>query len=129
MFETVGNVQQPTGSGEGLRAVDRLPLGEAILDRTAKVGVIGLGYVGLPLIRTFVQAGFRTLGFDVDAEKVRRLAAGESYIEHIPSDWIRQCVEEGAFAPSADMSRLGEADALLICVPTPLTDTRDPDLT
>lgn len=107
----------------------RLPLEEAILQRTAKVGVMGLGYVGLPLIRAFVAAGYRTLGFDVDPEKVRRLQAGESYIEHIPPEWIAQCVREQKFVPTADMRRLAEADAILICVPTPLNETRDPDLT
>jgi len=96
--------------------------------KTAKIGVIGLGYVGLPLIRTFVAAGYQTLGYDVDAEKVKRLQAGQSYIEHIPSEWISQCVRNGKFVPTADMKRLAEADALLICVPTPLNASRDPDL-
>ncbi|MEN6407981.1 MAG: nucleotide sugar dehydrogenase [Thermoguttaceae bacterium] len=105
-----------------------LPLMKAIRNKTAKVGVIGLGYVGLPLIRTFVAAGFKTLGFDVDAEKVKHLLAGQSYIEHISSEWIDRCVRQGQFAPTADMSRLTEADALLICVPTPLNQSRDPDL-
>jgi UDP-N-acetyl-D-glucosamine dehydrogenase len=100
----------------------------AIRDKTAKVGVIGLGYVGLPLIRTFVASGFQTLGFDVDPKKVESLLAGFSYIEHIPSEWIAQCVREGTFTPTADMKRLVEADALLICVPTPLSASRDPDL-
>ena len=100
----------------------------AIRQKTATVGVIGLGYVGLPLIRTFVAAGFRTLGFDVDAKKVDSLQAGRSYIEHIPSEWIARCVSEGKFTATADMSRLPEADALLICVPTPLNQSRDPDL-
>ncbi len=100
----------------------------AIRQKTAKVGVIGLGYVGLPLIRTFVGAGFHTLGFDVDAEKVKNLQAGRSYIEHIPSEWIGRYVSQGQFTPTADMSRMAEADALLICVPTPLNQSRDPDL-
>ncbi len=104
------------------------PLEAAIRQKTAKIGVIGLGYVGLPLIRTFVAAGFRTLGFDVDPEKVKSLQAGRSYIEHIPSEWIARCVNEGTFSPTADMARLAEADALLICVPTPLNQSRDPDL-
>ena len=103
-------------------------LQEAIARKTATVGVVGLGYVGLPLIRAFVDAGYRTMGFDVDASKVDRLLAGESYIGHIASDWIARCVEEKTFSPTADMSRLAEADAILICVPTPLTDSRDPDL-
>lgn len=96
--------------------------------KTARVGIIGLGYVGLPLIRTFEAAGFHILGFDVDPAKVERLQAGDSYIEHIPGEWIGRCVAKGTFEPTADMSRLGEADALLICVPTPLSDSRDPDL-
>ena len=79
----IGVTDQPTG----------LPLEDAIRQKTAKIGVIGLGYVGLPLIRTFVAAGFQTLGFDVDAEKVESLQAGRSYIEHIPSEWIGRCVE------------------------------------
>jgi UDP-N-acetyl-D-glucosamine dehydrogenase len=100
----------------------------AIQQKTAKIGVIGLGYVGLPLIRTFIAAGFQTLGFDVDAEKVKSLQAGRSYIEHIPSEWINRYVSEGKFTPTADMNRLVEADTLLICVPTPLNQSRDPDL-
>jgi UDP-N-acetyl-D-glucosamine dehydrogenase len=104
-------------------------LEKAIAEKTAKVGVIGLGYVGLPLIRVFINAGFKTLGFDVDQAKVDRLRAGESYIKHIPSPWIAECIGKGTFEPTADMRRLCEADALLICVPTPLSESRDPDLT
>ncbi len=100
----------------------------AIENRTAKVGVIGLGYVGLPLIYAFVQAGFRTLGFDVDPTKVETLLAGRSYIKHLPGEWIRAAIDEGKFEPTADANRLAEPDALLICVPTPLNDSRDPDL-
>ncbi|MFZ5828448.1 MAG: nucleotide sugar dehydrogenase [Planctomycetota bacterium] len=104
-------------------------LQQAIAQKTARVGVIGLGYVGLPLIRTFVGAGFRTMGFDVDPGKVASLKAGRSYIEHIPAEWIARCVNEQRFEPTSDMQRLSEADALLICVPTPLNESRDPDLT
>ncbi len=105
-----------------------LPLETALTQKTAKIGVIGLGYVGLPLIRTFVAAGFQTLGFDVDSKKVESLLVGRSYIKHIPSAWIAQCIKEGKFTPTADMARLPEADVLLICVPTPLNASRDPDL-
>lgn len=100
-----------------------------IADRTALVGIIGLGYVGLPLAKAFIANGFRVLGFDVDQKKVDRLHAGESYIGHIASDWIATCITEKTLEPTADMGRLGEPDAILICVPTPLTETRDPDLT
>ena len=103
-------------------------LSKAIEDRTAKIGIIGLGYVGLPLIRAFIGAGYKTLGFDVDQGKVDALLAGKSYIGHISSEWIAEIVGNGSLEPTADMSRLAEADALLICVPTPLSDSRDPDL-
>ena len=101
---------------------------EAIRNRSAKIGVIGLGYVGLPLIRAFISGGFKTMGFDVDQAKVDKLLSGQSYIKHISSEWIAEHVSDGFFKPTADMQRLAEADALLICVPTPLNETRDPDL-
>jgi len=103
-------------------------LHKAVTEKTATIGVVGLGYVGLPLVRAFVGAGFRTMGFDVDETKVRQLLAGQSYIEHISSDWISRCIQEKRFEPTADMRRLCEADVLLICVPTPLSESRDPDL-
>jgi UDP-N-acetyl-D-glucosamine dehydrogenase len=103
-------------------------LEQAIADKKAVVGIVGLGYVGLPLIRAFIAAGYRTMGFDVDAGKVEKLQAGQSYIGHIPSAWINDCVQSGKFVPTSDMKRMAEADALLICVPTPLSDSRDPDL-
>jgi UDP-N-acetyl-D-glucosamine dehydrogenase len=103
-------------------------LATAIENKTAKIGIVGLGYVGLPLIQAFVRAGYSTLGFDVDDAKVKRLKAGESYIKHIPSEWIAECVQNDTFEPTADMGRLNEADAVLICVPTPLSPSRDPDL-
>ncbi len=103
-------------------------LKSAIENKTAKVGVIGLGYVGIPLIQAFVKAGFSTMGFDIDQRKVDRLMAGESYIGHIPSSWIADCIGSKRFVPTAEMRRLSEPDAILICVPTPLSDSRDPDL-
>ncbi|MEX2285439.1 MAG: nucleotide sugar dehydrogenase [Planctomycetaceae bacterium] len=103
-------------------------LEEKITGKTAIVGVIGLGYVGLPLINAFVAAGFRTMGFDVDRQKIDALKAGRSYIKHVETATITKWTREGRFEPTDDMSRLREADALLICVPTPLTDSRDPDL-
>lgn len=104
------------------------PLESALREKRAKIGVIGLGYVGLPLIRAFVSAGFRTMGFDIDRAKVDRLMKGESYIAHIPADWIAMCIRERTFEPTGDLTRLAEADAILICVPTPLSASRDPDL-
>ena len=100
----------------------------AIEDRTCTVGVIGLGYVGLPLIDAFTTAGFQCLGFDVDPNKVAKLQAGESYIKHIGNAKVAGWLEKGLFDATTDMQRLKEPDALLICVPTPLDDARDPDL-
>lgn len=101
---------------------------DKINDKSALIGVIGLGYVGLPLINAFVKKGFTALGFDVDPGKVEKLNAGESYIKHIDSSAISSWNEAKQFEATADMGRLGEPDVLLICVPTPLNDSRDPDL-
>jgi len=101
---------------------------EAIRDRTARVGIIGMGYVGLPLMRTFCGAGFNCLGFDIDETKVEKLNAGRSYIKHIPSTLIKRVVEEGRFRASADPKSLRDCDAIVICVPTPLTKMREPDM-
>lgn len=99
-----------------------------IANRSARVGVIGLGYVGLPLIHAFTKAGYSCIGYDVDPVKVEHLLKGESYIKHIPSSLIADWIQTKKLVPTADMSRLSEADVLLICVPTPLNDSRDPDL-
>jgi UDP-N-acetyl-D-glucosamine dehydrogenase len=96
--------------------------------RTARVGIIGLGYVGLPLARAFALRGFPVLGFDIDAEKVERLQRGESYIGHIPAAVVRE-MRAKRFEATARFERLDEPDAILICVPTPLTEAREPDLT
>ena len=103
-------------------------LAEKIRDRQAIVGVIGLGYVGLPLIRAFTSNNFRCMGFDVDQAKVDKLLAGQSYIKHIDSGAISTLIASGRFEPTSDLSRLSEPDCIIICVPTPLSDTRDPDL-
>ncbi len=100
----------------------------SIDSRQAKVGVIGLGYVGLPLIQAFVSAGYHTLGFDVDLSKVDQLLSGKSYISHISAEWISSSIAEETFVPTGDMNRLSEVDVILICVPTPLDSDRDPDL-
>jgi UDP-N-acetyl-D-glucosamine dehydrogenase len=101
---------------------------ESIINRQARVGVIGMGYVGLPLVHAFCDNGFEVLGFDIDPTKVERLNRGESYIKHIPSETIAGLVASGRFSATTDYAQIGQADAILICVPTPLTKTRDPDL-
>lgn len=98
-----------------------------IQNKSAIVGIIGLGYVGLPLARAFAAAGLRVLGFDIDPGKVAKLNGGKSYIKQIPDQAI-QTMREAGFEATERFDRLGEPDAVLICVPTPLTDTRDPDL-
>ncbi|MAT72675.1 MAG: UDP-N-acetyl-D-glucosamine dehydrogenase [Planctomycetaceae bacterium] len=99
-----------------------------IAEQSAVVGIIGLGYVGLPLARAFIKGGYRVMGFDVDHTKVDKLLAGESYIGHLSAGWVSGCIAEERFEPTTDMDRLHEPDAILICVPTPLTASRDPDL-
>ena len=97
-------------------------------DRELRVGILGLGYVGLPLGLAFCEAGFSVLGFDVDAEKVSTLRAGKSYIEHLDAQRLRSAVAAGRLDATADLDRLAEPDALLICVPTPLDRHRQPNL-
>lgn len=95
----------------------------------AYVGIVGQGYVGLPLALTFVDKGFRVLGFDVDAEKVAALTRGECYIRHVDPMRVKRARETKRFEATADFNRLHEPDAILICVPTPLTAQKEPDLT
>jgi UDP-N-acetyl-D-glucosamine dehydrogenase len=104
------------------------PLIQRIESRQAVVGIVGLGYVGLPLAMTFCRGGFRVLGFDIDAKKAGALNRGESYIGHIPSTEVRHLRAGGKFEATADFSRAKEADAILICVPTPLAEHHEPDL-
>ncbi len=99
-----------------------------IESKEAIVGIIGLGYVGLPLAREFLKAGFKVKGFDVDEKKVAHINAGKSYIKHISSDFIAEHTGTGAFEATADFARLAEADAILICVPTPIDEHKIPDL-
>ena len=91
------------------------------------VGIIGLGYVGLPLALRFAEVGVKVLGFDIDPDKVRQLNAGKSYIKHIGDAAVAQGVQRGMSATS-DFTRASEPDALIICVPTPLNQYREPDL-
>jgi UDP-N-acetyl-D-glucosamine dehydrogenase len=95
---------------------------------TARVAVLGLGYVGLPLAETFSWAGYPVLGFDIDPEKVAKLQNGESYIGHICSERVQELAEGGRFQATTDDAALAGADALVICVPTPLGEAREPDL-
>ena len=107
-------------------ATDRRP--EFFKGSQLKVAIIGCGYVGLPLALRFAEAGHKVTGFDTDPEKVRLLNAGKSYIEHIQQTKIQQYVNSRYFSATTDFSKLKDADAILICVPTPLNEYREPDL-
>lgn len=100
-----------------------------IENHSAIVGVIGLGYVGLPLILRFCEEGFKVIGFDVDKSKIEILASGKSYIKHISSESISRFSSSGMFNATVDMTKLKDVDAIVICVPTPLNDKREPDMT
>ena len=101
---------------------------DKIRDRGARVGVIGLGYVGLPLAVEFAKKGFDVTGFDVDASKIDEINAGRSYIPDVRTEEVNACVDAGRLRATTEMSHLKEMDAIDICVPTPLRKTRDPDL-
>ncbi len=106
----------------------RETLESKIDDASALIGIVGLGYVGLPLARAFHQAGFRVLGFDVDQSKIDALARGDNYLAHLGNDFVEEMVASGTFEATADFGRLGEPDAVLSCVPTPLGKHLEPDL-
>lgn len=105
-----------------------MDLKKKIYSREAVIGIIGLGYVGLPLAREFLNKNFTVLGFDTDMEKVQMINNGESYIRHIPGDFIKKFVRSGQLTASVDFTRLPEVDVILICVPTPLGKHHEPDL-
>jgi UDP-N-acetyl-D-glucosamine dehydrogenase len=97
-------------------------------DRSAVFGIVGLGYVGLPLAMELIRAGFRVLGFDISTRVVEGLNAGRSHVQDIPSDAVAQAVKAGKFSATTDLGRLSEPDAITIAVPTPLSKTKDPDV-
>ncbi|MGC8915531.1 MAG: nucleotide sugar dehydrogenase [Thermoanaerobaculum sp.] len=106
----------------------RHKLEEKITSRRALVGIVGMGYVGLPLALTFAEAGFRVLGFDVDPAKVEALNDGRCYIKHLDGGRVQAARDKRLLEATGDFRRLGETDAILICVPTPLGRHREPDL-
>src|SRR5713226_5438208 len=109
-----------------------MPDSTSLLDRIqlreAKIGIVGLGYVGLPLGMTFAEAGFGVTGFEVDARKVQSIQKGESYIKHIPNDALEALSTSGKLRATTDYSKASGMDCLIICVPTPLTRAREPDV-
>ena len=109
-------------------AESNLFLEEKIKNKDAVIGVIGLGYVGLPLVKTFLKVGFKVIGFDVDPKKVSLLNRSRSYIKHVTGKDLKPFIAKKKFRATADFKSLSEADAILICVPTPLDAHRNPDL-
>ena len=99
-----------------------------IENKKVNVGILGLGYVGLPLAREFACAGVKVTGFDIDEDKVRVLNSGRSIIKHVPHQQVRQMVHSGLFRATSDMRLLRTVDAVIVCVPTPLTENREPDM-
>ncbi len=103
-------------------------LKQSIADHAARIGVIGLGYVGLPLIVEFCLKGFHAIGFEVDEAKAAEINAGRSYIVDVTNEDVGTCIEAGKLIATTDFSRLAECDVIIICVPTPLRKTKDPDM-
>lgn len=103
-------------------------LEKKIASKEVVVGVLGLGYVGLPLAREFALSGVKVLGFDIDDKKVKILNSGRSIIKNVPNEVVRKMVKSGKFTATSDMSQIRKVDAILICVPTPLTENREPDM-
>ena len=103
-------------------------ISKKIEENSCKVGVIGLGYVGIPLALGFSGNGIQVIGFDIDEAKINSLSKGKSYLQHIPSDDIAKCVTDNSFQPTSDFKKISEVDAIVLCVPTPLNSHLDPDL-
>ena len=108
----------------------KLPSAELIdklHDKTATIGVIGLGYVGLPLILRYAEVGYPVVGFDIEETKVKKLLSGQSYVEHIPNAAI-QALSKQQFEATTDFAMVSKLDAIILCLPTPLNKYREPDL-
>src|SRR5688572_22209136 len=113
---------------EAAVAARETTLFDRIADRSFRVGIIGLGYVGLPLARTFARNGFSCTGFDIDPGKIEKLNGGVSYIRHLDAKVFSDFIADGRFTPTTDFARIDAVDACIICVPTPLNRYREPDL-
>ncbi len=107
---------------------ETLSLENKISKREARIGIVGLGYVGLPLIKTFLSKGFEVLGFDIDEKKVEMLNQGKSYIKHFTAEELKTFLEKKKFQATTDFGHLAKADVIIICVPTPLDSHKNPDL-
>ena len=101
---------------------------EKIKAKQAVIGIVGLGYVGLPLARAFCQQNIKIVGFDIDQEKIDKIEKNQSYIKHIGDDAITAMRADGLFQVTTDFSKIADVDVIIICVPTPLSKHREPDL-
>jgi UDP-N-acetyl-D-glucosamine dehydrogenase len=127
----MATTQLPVESAKGAAApagARAKTLRQKIEDRSARVGIIGLGYVGLPMTLTMAEKGYSVLGFDIDSAKIEALNHGRNYIQHLDGSRLTAAVGGGKFRATDDFRRLAEPDVLLICVPTPLTPQREPDM-
>src|SRR4051812_39386105 len=111
-----------------IATVTAATLDEKIRARTARVGIVGLGYVGLPLAVEFAKAGFTVTGIDISEEKIKRVNAGDSYVGDIPTSALSPLVQAGKLRATSDFSVVRDLDTINICVPTPLRKTKDPDM-
>jgi UDP-N-acetyl-D-glucosamine dehydrogenase len=105
-----------------------LSLESKIKRKEARIGIIGMGYVGLPLVKTFLSKGFEVLGFDIDEKKVEMLNQGKSYIKHFTAEELKTFLTKKKFQATTEFGKLAKADAIIICVPTPLDSHKNPDL-
>ncbi|MDA8017643.1 MAG: nucleotide sugar dehydrogenase [Thermoanaerobaculia bacterium] len=128
MEKTTIETHSPSEDFSSAASAHRRKFLRKIESRELKVGILGLGYVGLPLGLGVHDRGFQVLGFDVDPSKVDAIRTGDSYIQHLPKSRVAAALATGRFEATTDFARLGEPDALLICVPTPLDAHREPDL-
>ena len=126
MHEAVAQTAAPVETL--LEGATALRLAEKIRNRTARVGIVGLGYVGLPLAVEFAKAGFDVTGIDLSDQKVSKVNAGESYIPDIPTATVADLVSQGKLHATTDFGVIAELDTINICVPTPLRKTKDPDM-
>src|SRR5436190_9022906 len=121
MLDTIDNTAAVASANE-----ERLR--DSLRMRTARLAVLGMGYVGLPMAIEFARSGFEVLGIEADPDRYEALAEGRSYIADLPSETLREALATGRMRPCADPDALAEADVILICVPTPLRKSKDPDL-